>query len=68
MAGDTLTASDFHLYAFFTHLTLNNVKKHQNLSDALLAALKDFPKLNAYLDKMGENLKDYMANRPNCWL
>lgn len=64
MAGDNLTASDFHLYCFYTQLTLNKVVKHPKLSEALQQNLRDFPKLNEYLERMRLNLKDYMSNRP----
>ena len=64
MAGDSLTASDFHLYCFYTQLTLNKVSKYPKLSDALQQNLRDFPKLNEYLERMRLNLKDYMSIRP----
>ncbi len=68
MAGDNLTASDFILYAFYTQLALNNVKKHEVFINGLVDTLYEFSKLSIYLDAMGEHLQDYMATRPDAWL
>ena len=70
LAGDKPTASDFHLFSFVTAIPLNEVKKHANVSDALAAThgTDATPLLNAWVETMKEELKDYLANRPKCFL
>ena len=68
LAGENLTASDFHLFGIYSNVHLNPTKKYEHLSDALAATLGTAatPKLNAWLDVMKNELKDHMANRPTC--
>ena len=46
-------------------LSLNKTRKHADLSAALEADLKNFPKLTAYLAVMSEECKEHLAARAN---
>ena len=69
LAGENLTASDFHLYGFLSGsgVVLNkNYKKHPAAAAALHATFGTpaTPLLNAWAQNMHEELKDYMEKRP----
>ncbi len=69
LAGDNLTASDFHLYGYLTGsgIVLNtNHKKHAAVAEALAATFgtSATPKLNAWAAAMHQELKEHMEKRP----
>ena len=66
LAGDNLTASDFHLYALVYSFALNKNCNHPNVQHALQAThgTSETPLLNAWVERMDNELKDYMAKRP----
>ena len=70
MAGENLTASDFHLYSYYNSIALNKTKKHPNVSDAHAATLHTdaTPHLNKWLDHMYHELKHHMETRPAAFL
>ena len=67
LAGENLTASDFHLFGYLNSIHLNPTKKYEHVSDALAATLGTAatPKLNAWIDVLKIELKDHMADRPS---
>ena len=66
LAGDNLTAADFHFYAHVTSFAYNKNMNHQNVHVALKAThgTAATPKLNAWVELMDNELKAYMAKRP----
>ena len=70
LAGDNLTASDFHLYSNYHSIALNKTKKHANVTDALAATLNTdaTPHLNKWLGQMDHELKHHMETRPAAWI
>ena len=69
LAGENLTASDFHLYGFLTGsgVVLNtHHKKHPAAAEALAATFGTAatPHLNAWAQNMHHELKHHMEQRP----
>jgi len=69
LAGDNLTASDFHLFGFLTGIgqVLNTGHKtHPHAQQALSATLNTpaTPHLNAWVAEMYAQLKQHMETRP----
>jgi glutathione S-transferase len=66
LAGDTLTASDFHFFSHVTAFALNKNMNHKNVFEALATTHGTYrtPKLNAWVERMQNELKDHLAKRP----
>ena len=66
LAGDTLTASDFHFFSHVTAFAFNKNMNHKNVQVALAATHGTYktPKLNAWVERMQGELKDHLAKRP----
>ena len=66
LAGNKLTIADFKVVAQTWAVARNDTKKHPAINDALRAQLDEYPLLTAYLNRVGEEFKEYLANRPKC--
>ena len=66
LAGDNLTAADFYLFAQIYSFALNKNMNHANVHKALAETHGTYktPKLNAWVERMESELKDYLAKRP----
>ena len=67
LAGNKITIADFKVIAQTWSVAWNDTRtKHPAINDALKANLEEFPHLSAYLHKVSEEVKDYLASRPKC--
>ena len=66
IAGNKITIGDLKLVAQTWAVAHNDTRKHPAINDGLKAQLAEFPLLNAYLERVGEEFKEYIAGRPKC--
>ncbi len=66
LAGNDLSIADFKVLAQYYSTARNDTKKHPAINDALRAQVEEYPLLSAYLNKLAEEFKDYLATRPKC--
>ena len=66
IAGNKITIGDLNLVAQAWSVAFNDTRKHPAINDGLKAQLAKFPLLNAYLERVGEEFKEYIAGRPKC--
>ena len=66
IAGDKLTAGDFLLFAQYSASAANQNPTREKQCQACANALKDSPAVNAWIERMREQLGEYLAARPKC--
>ena len=66
IAGNKPSIGDFKIVANIYSFARNNTKRHPEVNDALRAQVEEFPLFCALVNKLGEENKQYLANRPNC--
>jgi len=58
-----MTIADYSVCAFMFSTTFNDFNYNKELQVMFIDILKTYPKLSAYMKRMKEKFKDYLANR-----
>ena len=66
IAGNKPSIGDFKVVASVWSIARNDNKRHPAINDALRAQIEQYPLFNAYVNRLGEEHKEYLANRPKC--
>ena len=66
IGGSKPSCGDFITFSVYTSHILNENTKRKDLKETLRSEMAETPAVMAWVKRMKEELKDYLANRPAC--